>query len=201
MAWLIIFENKEGSGEPGEVINSPFKGLRKYCLMNASRFSYNRVNQVGKIKEITLCLLFSCLLKSYHGFVNKINFTLTAKISLFLIVLRNFLMHDFRGLQIAWLPYSLLNPTREQKLTSGRLLTNMTAYTFLPNTINEHYYSISVINFLTFTMSSSLEILISCVLPKSIRLNRSAIAMTGNYLQITREKLLRSIILKNESIL
>ena len=101
MAWLIILENKKGSGEPGEVINSPLKGLRKYCLMNTSRFSYNRVNQVGKIKEVTVCLLFSCLLKSYHGFVNKINFTLTAKISLFLIVLRNFLMHDFRGLQIA----------------------------------------------------------------------------------------------------
>ena len=77
----------------------------------------------------------------------------------------------------------------------------MTAYMFLPNTINEHYYSISVINFLTFTMSSSLQILISCVLPKSIRLNRSAIAMTSNYLQITREKLLWSIILKNESTL
>ena len=154
MAWLIILENKEGSGEPGEVINSPLKGLRKYCLMNASRFSYNRVNQVGKIKEITLCLLFSCLLKSYHGFVNKINFASTVKISLFLIVLRN-----------------LVNPTREQKLASGRLLTNMTAYMFLPNTINEHYYSISVINFLTFTMSNSLQILISCVLPRSIRLN------------------------------
>ena len=130
--------------------------------MNASRFSYNRVNQVGKIKEITLCLLFSCLLKSYHGFVNKINFASTVKISLFLIVLRN-----------------LVNPTREQKLASGRLLTNMTAYMFLPNTINEHYYSISVINFLTFTMSNSLQILISCVLPRSIRLNWSAIAMTG----------------------
>lgn len=179
MAWLIILENKKGSGEPGEVINSPLKGLRKYCLMNTSRFSYNRVNQVGKIKEVTVCLLFSCLLKSYHGFVNKINFNLTAKISLFLIVLRNFLMHDFRGLQIAWLPYSLVNPTREQKLTSGRLLTNMTAYVFLPNTINEHYNSISVINFLTFTMSNSLQILISCVLPKSLRLNWSAIAMTG----------------------
>ena len=154
MAWLIILENKEGSGEPGEVINSPLKGLRKYCLMNASRFSYNRVNQVGKIKEVTVCLLFSCLLKSYHGFVNKINFASTVKISLFLIVLRN-----------------LVNPTREQKLASGRLLTNMTAYMFLPNTINEHYYSISVINFLTFTMSNSLQILISCVLPKSLRLN------------------------------
>ena len=154
MAWLIILENKEGSGEPGEVINSPLKGLRKYCLMNASRFSYNRVNQVGKIKEVTVCLLFSCLLKSYHGFVNKINFASTAKISLFLIVLRN-----------------LVNPTREQKLASGRLLTNMTAYMFLPNTINEHYYSISVINFLTFTMSNSLQILISCVLPKSLKLN------------------------------
>lgn len=154
MAWLIILENKEGSGEPGEVINSPLKGLRKYCLMNASRFSYNRVNQVGKIKEVTVCLLFSCLLKSYHGFVNKINFASTVKISLFLIVLRN-----------------LVNPTREQKLASGRLLTNMTAYMFLPNTINEHYYSISVINFLTFTMSNSLQILISCVLPRSIRLN------------------------------
>ena len=33
MAWLIILENKEGSGEPGEVINSPLKGLRKYCVM------------------------------------------------------------------------------------------------------------------------------------------------------------------------
>ena len=154
MAWLIILENKEGSGEPGEVINSPLKGLRKYCLMNASRFSYNRVNQVGKIKEVTVCLLFSCLLKSYHGFVNKINFASTVKISLFLIVLRN-----------------LVNPTREQKLASGRLLTNMTAYMFLPNTINEHYYSISMINFLTFTMSNSLQILISCVLPRSIRLN------------------------------